>query len=182
MVSDTNYPRLVFSMIIHCTRKLAARLPDVSPTPLEENSILGGWHAHLLHFDRRQCVFFCHDVSRAVLFAPGLRKPELQQLGSTLFPQLLLDVLQAMGCEAGLLARVRLAIGPVRFDTATDRSVQGSMNIARQDLEAEIYRATNVLDLDPVAVSCHISHRPARVRGKFIWPEQALLESVRALK
>ena len=169
-------------MIIHCTRKLAARLPGVSPAPLEETSVLGSWYAHLLHIDRRQCVFFCHDDSRAVLFAPGLRKADLQQLGRELFPRLLLDVLQAMGCEAGLLARVRLAIGPVRFDTATDRSVQASMNIARQDLEAQIYRTRNVLDLDPVAVSCQTNHRPARVRGKLVWPDRALLESVSALK
>ena len=81
-----------------------------------------------------------------------------------------------------MLARARLAIGPVRFDTATDRSVQGSMNIARQDLEVQVYRARNVLDLDPIAVSCHISHRPATIRGKWIWPDRALLEIVHALK
>ncbi len=169
-------------MIIHCTRKLAAKLPEVSPTPLQETSTLGSWHAHLLHIDRRQCVFFCHDTSRAVLFAPGLRKAELQRLGTDLFPQLLLDVLKAMGCGAGLLGRMRLAIGPVGFDTATDRSVQASMNIARQDLEAEVYHVGNVLDLDPVALSCHISERPATVRGKWIRPNELLLESVRALK
>ena len=49
-------------MIIHCTRKLAAKLPDVSNKPLVENSPLGSWHAHLLYFDRRQCVLFCHDL------------------------------------------------------------------------------------------------------------------------
>jgi len=56
------------------------------------------------------------------------------------------------------------------------------MNIARQDLEVQVYRARNVLDLDPVAVSCHVSHRPATIRGKWIRPDRALLESVNALK
>jgi len=33
-------------MIIHCTKKLAARLPNVSPEPLVEDSPLGSWHAN----------------------------------------------------------------------------------------------------------------------------------------
>jgi hypothetical protein len=41
------------TMIIHCTQKLAAKLPEVSAAPLTENSPLGNWHAHLYNYDRR---------------------------------------------------------------------------------------------------------------------------------
>jgi hypothetical protein len=51
-------------IIIHCSKKLAAKLPDVSPTSLEEASPLGSWHARLFTLDRRQCEMFCHDESR----------------------------------------------------------------------------------------------------------------------
>lgn len=59
-------------MIIHATRKLAARLPDVSPDALQEDSPLGSWHADRLVIDRRQCVLFRHDESRCALFVPLL--------------------------------------------------------------------------------------------------------------
>ena len=68
-------------MIIHCTQKLAVKLPNVSTTPLVETSPLGSWHAHLFHYDRRQCVLFCHDESRYCLFQSGLLKADFAELG-----------------------------------------------------------------------------------------------------
>ena len=59
-------------MIIHCTRKLAVKLPDVSNKALAENSPLGSWHAHLLYFDRRQCVIFCHDLEPYIYDVPNV--------------------------------------------------------------------------------------------------------------
>lgn len=72
-------------MIIHATRKLAARLPDVSPDALREDSPLGSWHADRLIIDRRQCVLFCHDETRTALFVPGLRKELFADLGARSF-------------------------------------------------------------------------------------------------
>ncbi|MHB1233596.1 MAG: DUF6933 domain-containing protein, partial [Burkholderiales bacterium] len=43
-------------MILHCSQKLAAKLPAISSTLLEETSPLGSWHAHLFMLDRGQCV------------------------------------------------------------------------------------------------------------------------------
>ncbi len=68
-------------MITHCTQKLAAKLPEVSAPPLSETSPLGSWHAHLYTIDRRQCVLFCHDTTRYILFAAGLRKEQFADLG-----------------------------------------------------------------------------------------------------
>ena len=113
------------NVIIHCTKKLAARLPEVSKKPLLETSPLGSWNANLLRIDRHQCLFFCHDVSRSVLFIPGVRKPDFHQLGSVLFPNMLMDLLLALGCKSNRLQAVKLALGPVRFDAKTDRSVLG---------------------------------------------------------
>ena len=36
----------------------------------------------------------------------------------------------------------------------------------------------NVMSLDPVEVSCQLSHKPATSRGKSLWPSQAMLETV----
>lgn len=168
-------------MILHCTQKLAAKLPDVSPTPLEETSPLGSWHGHLFTLDRRQCVMFCHDASRYVLFQPGLRKEHFSELGSKLFRPLYLATLALSGCPDGQIKKVELALGPMRFDTATDRSVQGSLRVAKQDLEAWVYQVPNVMDLDPLAMSCRLNERPATVYGKLVWPDRAMLEAVTRL-
>ncbi len=83
-----------------------------------------------------------------------------------------------MGCPTAPIRKVELSLGPARFDVATDRSVQGSMRIARQDLDAKVMRVPNVSDLDPLVVSCELNHRPARVYGNVLWPEREMLELV----
>lgn len=165
-------------MIIHATRKLAERLPDVSSVPLSENSFLGSWHADRIIIDRRQCVLFCHDESRAALFMPGFRKPQFAELGSKWFPMLFTATLAALGCPADQVAKAEAALGLVRFDTFTDRSVLGSMRIASEDLLAYIWKAPHILDADPLALSCKLTDRPATVRGKSLWPRDRLLELV----
>ena len=165
-------------MIIHCSRKLAAKLPEVSTGPLEETSPLGSWHAHLFTLDRRQCVMFCHDESRYCLFLAGLRKPHFVQLGSKWFRELFTATLAMTGVPDVQITKVELMLGPVRFDTATDRSVQGSINIARRDLEAMVYRVPNVLDLDPLKVSVRLNERPTTAKGKTLWPARAMRQIV----
>lgn len=165
-------------MIIHCSQKLAAKLPDVSPTPLAETSPLGSWHGHLFTMDRRQCVMFCHDATRYVLFLPGLRKEHFAELGSKWFRPLYLATLARFGCPDTQIKKVELALGPMRFDTATDRSVQGSLRVAKLDLEAWLYAMPNVMDLDPLATSCRLNERPATVYGKWVQPDKAMLEVV----
>jgi hypothetical protein len=168
-------------MILHCSQKLAAKLHDVSLEPLEEASPLGSWHGHLFTLDRRQCVMFCHDSTRYVLFMPGLRKPDFAELGTKWFRPLYLATLAVMGCPNMQIKKVELALGPVRFDTAIDRSVQGSLRVAKQDLEAWVYQAPNVMDLDPLALSCRLNDRPSSMRGKWVWPNEAMREAVAIL-
>ena len=74
-----------------------------------------------------------------------------------------------------------MALGQVRFDRVTDRSVQGSLRVAKLDLEASLHRVPNVMELDPLVVSCELNERPATVYGAWIRPEKAMLEAVAAL-
>jgi hypothetical protein len=168
-------------VILHCSQKLAAKLTGVSPTPLEETSPLGSWHGHLFTLDRRWCVMFCHDATRYVLFLPGLRKEKFEVLGERWFRSLYLATLAVIGCSDTQLEKVELALGPVRFDTATDRSVQSSLRVAKLDLEASLYRVPNVMELDPLAVSCRLNERPATVHGKLVWPDRAMRKAVAGL-
>ncbi len=168
-------------MILHCTQKMAGKLPDVSPTPLAEASPMGSWHAHLCTIDRRQCVFFCHDASRYVLFLPGLRKEHFADLGGQFFREMFLATLEMLGCTPAQVARAGLALGPMRFDKAVDRSVQGSMRVARWDAEAWVYDTPNVMTVHPLLLSGKLNERPATVHGKLVWPDRAMREAVERL-
>ncbi|HEX5647821.1 MAG TPA: hypothetical protein VFX56_12700 [Nitrospira sp.] len=126
-------------MLLHCTKRLAAKLPQdqasnastvVSP---DERMQLGDWHGHLLLLDRRQCVMFCHDCTRYVLFLPGLRAAQFADLGRW-HQELFLATLAVQGLPSSHLARLELLMGPLQFDCQTDRSVLGSLRVAADDL------------------------------------------------
>jgi hypothetical protein len=168
-------------MIIHCSRKLAAKLPEVSAAPLEETSPLGSWHAHLHHIDRRQCAFFCHDATRYVLFLPGLKKEQFMELGRW-HKELFIACLAYDGIPDAQVRRAELVLGPVRFDTATDRSVQSSMRVAMWDLLAHIERIPNVMLGNPLSMNAHVNERPATVRGKLVWPREDMAKQIASLR
>jgi hypothetical protein len=167
-------------LILHCSHKLAAKLTDVSTTPLDEASPLGSWHGHLFTLDRRQCVLFMHDATRYTLFLPGLRKAQFAELADW-FRMLYLATLAGFGCSDTQRKKVELVLGRVRYDTATNSSVLSSLRVAKQDLEAMAYRLPNVMSLDPLAASCQLSDRPATIHGKWVRPEKAMLGLVGAL-
>lgn len=169
-------------MIIHCTQKLAAKLPEVSAVPLQETSPLGSWHAHVYVIDRKQCVLFCHDDTRYTLFLPGLRKPNFAELGH-LFRELFTATLAVIGVPDSQIRRAELALGPVRFDTAYDRSVQGSLKQMHFGLQCFIEDVPDVMLVDPLAMSLRLSHYPVRIRnGKEYWmADKAMRERVMGL-
>ncbi len=167
-------------MIIHCSKKLASKLPEMSAAPLTETSPLGSWHGHLFVMDRRQCVLFCHDLTRYALFLPGLRKEQFAVLDNW-FRQLYFATLAEFGCTATQIKKVDLALGPVRYDTATDRSVQGSIRIMQFDLEPYVFDEGDVMRVDPLAMSRKLSDRPATVYGKFVRPSREMQALVGSL-
>lgn len=163
-------------MLLHCTQKLAAKLPTVSATPLTETSPLGSWHANLLTYDRRQCVLFCHDETRYCLFLPGLVKAGFAELGR-LHRELFLATLVMLNVSEARIGRVALALGPVQFDRNTDRSVLGSLRTADIDLSWLIHD-TYVLDCDPLAVAVELNERPTSTKGRWLHPNKAMLEMI----
>jgi hypothetical protein len=76
---------MAFRIIIHGSKMLAAKLLEVSATPLDETSLLGSWHVPLFALDRRQCGMFCHEASRYCLFLARLWKRHFAELGSKWF-------------------------------------------------------------------------------------------------
>lgn len=167
-------------MIVHCTKKLAAKLPTVSVKPLSENSRLGSWHAHLYTIDRRNCLLFCHDETRYTLFLPGLRKPQFGELDRW-FKALFTASLAYMGMTDSQVRRAELALGRGGFDSCTDRSVLGSLNQMRFLLDGRVNEAEDVMLLNPLSLNRWLCHYPVS-RGKEFWmADEAMEERVRAL-
>ena len=142
---------------------------------------MSSWHGHLLTLDRRQCVLFCHDATRYVLFMPGLRAPQLAELGRW-HRELFLAVLEAQGLAHHHIAHASLTIGSLRMDRNTDRSVLASMNRVAGDLQFGLLQETaNVMELDPIKTSLWLNDRPCTVHKTWIWPDKAMREIVKAL-
>lgn len=167
-------------MLLHCTQKVAAKLPEVSASPLTETSPLGGWHGNLYQIAHRQCVLFCHDETRYMLFLPGLKKTHFESLGR-LHRDLFLLSLAAHDVPDAKIMRPGLALGPAAFDCATDRSVLGSMNVAMSDLRFWLMRFPNLLEIDPAAAALRLNHRPVTVRGVWHWPDKEMLARLEML-
>ncbi|MGH8738778.1 MAG: DUF6933 domain-containing protein [Burkholderiales bacterium] len=166
--------------LIHCTRKLAQKLSGVSAAPIAETGALGSWHASLIRFDRRQCVLFCHDATRYCLFLPGVRAPQLAELGRW-HRELFLASLAKEGVADPVVARAGIALGPARYDAKTDRSVLATMNVAQWDLGAYVSREDHVMDVDALLASRRLNERPVRANGKSLWPARAICEQVARL-
>jgi hypothetical protein len=124
---------------------------------------------------------FMHDDSRYALFLPGLRKEHFAVLGARWFRELYTATLAVLGCPDRQIRKVELALGPVRYDTATDRSVLGSLRVAKHDLEAWVYGVSNVMELDPLTAAAWLNKRPVTVYGKLLWPGDEMRARVEAL-
>jgi hypothetical protein len=167
-------------MVIHCTKKLAGKLPVVSAEPRGEKSPLGSWHANLYTIDRRNCVLFCHDETRYTLFLPGLRKPHFAELGRW-FKEAFTASLAYMGMADSQVRRAELALGRIEFDTRTDRSVLGSLNQMHFMLYGRVNEVDDVMLLNPLSVTRWLCHYPVS-RGKTVWmADEAMMERVKAL-
>ena len=164
-------------MIFHCTKTLAAKLPVVSEAPLTDVNPIGSWHAHLHLIDRRQCVMFCHDTTRFILFQAGLRKEQFSNMGQ-LHKDLFKFALISMGVTDSGIKRVELAAGPTQFDTATDRSALGTLNQSRSKFDHFIFDYRNILEVDSVIAARWLNETPMGARGVLIWPEKSMLELV----
>lgn len=167
-------------MIIHCTHKLAAKLPSISSTPLDETNPLGSWHANLYVIDRHNCVMFCHDKTRFVLFMAGLKKADFVNLDFW-FQDHFANTMLKLGYDTHLIEKVLSLLDPLLFNTCCDRSVQGSMRTVRMmELEGMLMDAPDVMDLPFYAASARLNRRPVTTKGmkgsECLWPDKAMKE------
>ena len=124
--------------LIRCTAKLLKELkqdPVANVKPIRD--VMGGWHANLLRIERRKCVLVTNDKTLYTIFIPGLKKQEFIDFDEVfrqhLFKNLLHEELSQNRIEA-----VLDELGTIRFARTDNRSVLGSMNDLKFQLEFHI--------------------------------------------
>ncbi|AMO58364.1 DUF6933 domain-containing protein [Endozoicomonas montiporae] len=171
-------------MIIHCSAKLSAKLPAKPPKKSEVPAIgkLQHWHAHFLTYQRRQCVLFCEDETRFMLLAKGLKKHHFDYLKDTFETVLFHALSGCFGLSPDQVRKVIKACGDLQADTSTDRSVQGSMRVAAEDLKFYFARES-IIDVPHADIQQWLNRRPLTVKGRkdTLWPDKAMKKLVDGL-
>jgi len=174
-------------MIIHSTKKLAQKIPAVSKESLKDDNPFGSWHVNLYVIARRNCIMFCHDKTRFCLFVPALKKAELENLDFW-FRDVFANTLLKLNYDARIIEKALSFITPLEFDTNCDRSVQGTMRVAHDDLHAILINTPNLTDLRDAplySISAQLNDRPVTTKGmkynEYKWPSSDMKGFIEAL-
>lgn len=182
-------------LTIHATKKLLAKLPlddsgnlkSAKASPdlylvTNADNPLSGWHANLITFQRRNCVLLVHNGTRFPLFLKGLKKADFANFNVLFEDSLMNTLLKADANQQQLNTATRL-IQPCRFDNDCNRSVQGTMNQMKGDLEYVLWRQNTLIDdVGPYSTGAWLADRPCTVKGVkgYIRPDKAMLELLSA--
>ena len=116
--------------LIKCTKKLqkemglkAASLVRYEP----EGSLLGPWHANLIHIERRKCVLFTNDKTLFNFLVPDVARSHLKELDK-MFRGWLECILSEEGVDSELKEKILSEYLEIEYSGATSKRVLGSMN------------------------------------------------------
>ncbi len=176
-------------MILHCTKKLYAKLPESVKETEPATSTIGtqahwlNWHSNIVTIQRRQCIIAVHDTTRFALFIPCLTKKDFVNFDGQ-FNDVFINTLLKSDIPPELVNVAAMNYQPLTFDTTCNRSVQGTMNQVSQDIDYELYyNRALVADICAYRYSSDLSHRPRGVKGlkDYIWPDREMAQLLKLL-
>ena len=165
---------------IGCTQKL---LNEIKPAQILEPTSqrgLQGWHANIYRFFHRKSVLLVNDETRFAVFMPGLVKKDFMNFDKVFIKHFEI-ALQDIGATSAQIAQAKLLLGPFSYGKTYSRSVLGTMNDMKFNMEymlknrlgylprarREIQWITGLLNETPYSVkspnrfpavlSCHLS-------------------------
>ena len=94
---------------------------------VEETTVLGGWHANLLHIDRRKCVLFANDRTLFNFIVADLKREHIRQL-DRLFQEHLICILNSEDLDQSIVKSICEERQEIQYGATNNRSVIGSMN------------------------------------------------------
>ena len=114
-------------MILHCTKKLYAKLPEKMKVTQQPATAIGiqaqwlNWHANLITIQRRQCVIAVHDATRFTLFIPCLTKKDFANLNWH-FNDVFINTLLKSDLQPELVDTAATNYQPLTFGTRYDET------------------------------------------------------------
>lgn len=176
---------------LHCTKKLFAKLPVNTagrlPVPKGQSNQsahmpealnpLSGWHGNLVLMQRRNCIVLVHDTTRFPLFIPCLTKPDFAKLDG-LFADALMNTLLKCDANEVQMATASQLLQPLVLDTDGNRSVQGTLNQLKQDIDHVLwYDNVSVADISAYRLSQSLAQRPYNIKDQgAVFPQWAMLK------
>lgn len=166
-------------MIIRCTQKLLTEL-KVKPTNEESpKDPFWSWHANVFHIDRRKCVLVTNDTTLFTLFIPALRKPEFQTF-QIVFGQYVFKYLLHERIPQRQIETVLAECEKIKFDKTNNRSVLGSMNDQKFQLEYMIQAGGGLAKTDIYELN-HNLNRNVLSAIDYKYPIEMFEEKLRKL-
>ncbi|WP_323639755.1 DUF6933 domain-containing protein [Pectobacterium polonicum] len=146
------------------------RQPTIDINPLSN------WHGNLITLQRRNCVLFVHDATRFPLILPALTKKNFLELNDY-FVDALINTLLKCGANERQLNVAQHYLRPLQVDTQCNRSVQGTLNQMKGDVEHIVrFDNINISELTDYALGQSLADRPCSVKDRgYLWPQQEML-------
>ena len=115
---------------ICCTKKLQKEMglkeKDLSQFEHTE-SLLGSWHANLLHINRKKCIIFVNDASLFNFVVLDIPRKYIRNLG-VLFKKNLACVLAEEDFEETVIKSILTEYNETDYTKTRSKSILGSMN------------------------------------------------------
>jgi hypothetical protein len=143
-------------VIIRCTKKLLSELKVKPKSEESPKDSFWRWHANVFHIERRKCVLVTNDSTLFTMFIPTLKKPDFQSFhlifGQQLFKNLLHEKTPQHQIEA-----VLSECEDIQYERTNNRSVLGSMNDQRYQLEYFIHAEGGLAMTDIYALNHYVN-------------------------
>ena len=119
---------------IGCTQKLLAEIKPAQILEPTSQRGLQGWHGNIFRFFRRKSVLLVNDETRFAVFMPGLVKKDFMNF-DTVFIEHFEIALLGVGATSAQIAQAKLLLGPFSYGMTHSRSVLGTMNDMKFNME-----------------------------------------------
>jgi len=139
---------------ICCTSKVLKRTGFPTETFIPEHTTaLGNWYANILFFHQRQVLLFVSDRSRLAVITPA---KDIRSIASHLTHHLS-ELLERLGAKPEWIVAELREMNDTKYAATSSRSVLGTMNDYKVQIEAMVYESKDVKPLD---VALGLSVRP----------------------
>lgn len=143
-------------MILRCTQKLLVELKTKPTVGGSSEDPFWCWHGNVFNIDRRKCVLLTNDLTRYAILIPALKKRDFESFG-LVFGQSLFKNLLHEGIPQSQIETVLESLQIIQYEKTNNRSVIGTMNEQRHQLEFYVEAEGDLADTDVYKVNSKLN-------------------------